>query len=193
LHRAFLCDVYSALTEKDAGYDVFIYYVPEGDPNQLEQLLPGKRVLLPQRGETLGDRMRNAFAETFASGYRRCVLVGSDIPLLERNIVCEAFRLLDNYDIVLNPTEDGGYYLIGLSGPCRQVFELEEYGTSTVFEKTVSAAVNAGKTVVSGARLMDIDDPAELYLLIEKLKQESPDTCPETRKALKEIRGLRRD
>jgi len=190
LHRALLRDIFNALNVKDAAYDILVYYVPEGDLTELAKLLPDDCEFIPQRGVGIGERMHNAVAETFARGYRRCLVVGSDIPLLDSRIVIEAFNLLSNNDMVLNPTEDGGYYLIGFTEPCDKVFDIEGYGTSTVFEKTVSAVEEAGKTCAIGTRLLDIDEPDDLHRLAELLKQDDPDICPETRKALKELRNL---
>jgi glycosyltransferase A (GT-A) superfamily protein (DUF2064 family) len=124
-------------------------------------------------------------------GYGRCLLIGSDVPLLRANVIDEAFCLLESRDIVLCPTDDGGYYLIGMKEPCKNVFNLDEYGISTVFEKTMAAAVLSGKTCAKGSSALDVDEPGDLFLLAEKLARERPEVCAETRKVLSRFRITR--
>ena len=187
LQRAFLRDVCGTLHEVETGCDIIVCYVPEGDARELEVLLPGAYAFFPQHGASLGDKMHNAISQVLAMGYCRCLLIGSDLPLLKAEIIDDAFHALENSDIILCPTEDGGYYLIGMKEPCEDLFCLEEYGISTVFEKTMTAAASAGKTCVAGAATMDVDMPQDLFRLRERLAREGPDTCRETRKALAEI------
>jgi hypothetical protein len=185
LQRAFLCDVFDVLRGVDAECDIVVAYEPEGDVPELIELLPGAKEYFPQHGGDLGERMLNAIDRMLTSGYGRCLLIGSDMPLLKPDFITGAFRSLDSHDIVLNPTEDGGYYLVGMKEPCEELFRLEKYGVSSVFEKTMAAAETSGKTVAVGAPTMDIDTPEDFIRLKERLEQEKQETCPETRKALK--------
>ena len=195
LHKAFIRDLMTVLREACGGsdvvagcdFDIVVYYAPDGAGWELWELMPGVCEFLPQRGENLGDRMYNAICETLGAGYGRCLLVGSDLPLLEAKTISDAFRLLDSYDIVICPTEDGGYYLIGMKEPCEEVFNIEEYGVSTVLEKTLAAAARAGKMCSIGAVTMDVDDPQDLRVLAEKLAQGASGICTETRKFLLEF------
>jgi rSAM/selenodomain-associated transferase 2/rSAM/selenodomain-associated transferase 1 len=175
------------LHEVKADFDILVCYSPEGDPGELMELLPGADSFFPQHGQSLGDKMHGAISHALGKGFERCILIGSDLPLLKGCMIREAFRLLDGNDIVLGPTEDGGYYLIGMKEPCEEAFRLEEYGVAAVFEKTVSAAAKAGKTCAKAASTMDIDEPQDLALLAARLELESPDVCPETRAVLKEM------
>ena len=92
------------------------------------------------------------------------------------------FAVLEETDIAIGPTSDGGYYLIGMKRPCREVFRIEGYGGATVFEKTVAAAKNAGLTVGLAMTCDDVDTPEDLKNLAETV-------CPDshTGKYLKEI------
>ena len=186
LHRAFIRDIYHVLQKTETDCDIIACYMPEGDSAEIDALLPSAHAFLPQCGRDIGERMHNAIAQVLEKGYNRCLLIGSDLPLLRSEAVDEAFRLLESRDIVLCPTDDGGYYLIGMKEPCEKVFHLE-YGVSTVFEKTLAAAALCGKTCATGASTMDIDDSEDLLRLKERLAFETPSTCPETRSVLTEF------
>lgn len=187
LQKAFLRDVYRALQGLRADCDIAVCYAPKGDPDELEGLLPNAHLFFPQRGQSLGERMYDAICRMLGAGYRRCLLIGSDLPLLRAQAVEDAFALLEERDLVACPTEDGGYYLIGMKEPCgREIFDLE-YGVSTVFEGLLAAAAKAGKTCAVGAPTIDIDNREDLWKLTERLSQEDPSVCRETRKILREF------
>ena len=187
LHRAFLFDLYSVLRLSEPMCDIFVYYVPEGDLGELKALLPDAMSYIPQVGDGLGDKMHNAISHMLSLGYKKCLLMGSDVPLFKGDMLHEAFCLLDNSDIVICPTVDGGYFLVGMKEPCEAVFSIDEFGTSSVYEKTVSAAKASGKTCAVGPCTFDIDEPDDLFKLFEQLELEDPEFCSETRKVLRNL------
>ncbi|MCL2386740.1 MAG: TIGR04282 family arsenosugar biosynthesis glycosyltransferase [Defluviitaleaceae bacterium] len=180
LQSAFLLDMYSELQKVKSSRDIFVYYAPEGELTQLQTLLSGAEVFFPQTGKDLGEKMYNAFCNVLKMGYSRCVLLGSDLPLLRAKDVDAAFDMLATHDMVLCPTEDGGYYLIGMKEPVSEVFNVT-YGKSTVFTESIAQAKRAGKTCAIGARAQDIDEPQDLFNLMDKLKNEDSSVCPNTR------------
>ncbi|MCL2391252.1 MAG: TIGR04282 family arsenosugar biosynthesis glycosyltransferase [Oscillospiraceae bacterium] len=184
LHEAFLLDVFLALQCSDFDYDVTVCYLPDGDLETLKLLLPLAHRFIPQRGESLGDKMHSAFCDIFDMGYEKCLLIGSDIPHLKTSAIKDALKILDSHDVVINPTEDGGYYLIGLKEPCAALFHLKQYGVSSVLEETISAAKCAGRKIGMGYTMFDIDEPCDLERLNRTLKHEHPDIAPETKKLL---------
>ncbi|MCL1994337.1 MAG: TIGR04282 family arsenosugar biosynthesis glycosyltransferase [Spirochaetes bacterium] len=186
LQSAFLMDVWQVLTKAKGDCDIIVCYTPEGNLDDLSRLLPGAHLFFPQQGKGIGEKMHNAICRALATGYSRCILVGSDLPLLRSAALDKAFELLETNDMVLCPTEDGGYYLIGMKEPCESIFTLK-YGISTVFEKTMKAAKAAGKTCATGDSTMDIDEPDDIFRLVEMLKQESDSVCPQTRNVLKKL------
>ena len=183
LHSAFLRDIFRVLREVTVPCDILVCYTPEGNLAELEALLPEADDFFPQQGQDLGEKMHNAICHVLGRGYGRCLLIGSDLPLLRAKAVEEAFYSLESRDIVLCPTEDGGYYLIGMKAPCKDIFNLK-YGVSTVFEGTLELAGSLGITYAVGAATMDIDEPQDLLHLAERLEQEDMSVCPETRAAL---------
>jgi len=98
-----------------------------------------------------------AFASAFAAGARRVAIVGTDVPSCGREHVAEAFRSLDAHDVVLGPTNDGGYYLIALDRPRPALFQSIPWSTASVLPATVERAGVLGLGVRMLDPLRDID------------------------------------
>ena len=186
LQNAFIKDIYSVLQNLKTDCDIIVCYTPSGNLTDLKALLPDADIFLAQHGHDIGEKMYNAIRQVLEEGCSRCLLIGSDLPLMRAKALDEAFLMLEGNDMVLCPTEDGGYYLIGMKEPCKDIFCLE-YGISTVFDKTVAAAELSGKTYAVGACSMDIDEPQDLFELKNRLSKEVPSLCPETRIILKAL------
>lgn len=164
LYRAFLRDTL-ALAERLAGTDRGVVFPPTADDRSLHALLPPAAQCWPQEGVGLGPGLRGAFARGFAAGYRRVVVMSSDSPTLPPAIVGEAFALLDDYDVTLGPTADGGYYLIGLAAPQPHLFEDISWSTSAVFGQTLQRAAEMGLRVRTLPEWHDVDGVADLLPL----------------------------
>ncbi len=89
-----------------------------------------------QTGADLGERMFNAFESGFNTGYDEIIIIGSDIYELEQKDIEEAFEKLKTSEAVIGPSEDGGYYLLGLKNSFPAVFENKDWGTPSVFKDT---------------------------------------------------------
>ena len=83
------------------------------------------------------------------------------------------FSILEEKDIAIGATPDGGYYLIGMKKPCRDVFRIEGYGGASVFENTITAARNAGLTVGTALPCGDVDTPEDLWDLTKTIDPDS--------------------
>lgn len=173
LHRELIRNASLACQGTDA--DVLVYYaLPESErmpckgSDQEEvmgnfmKLVKDVKGFYPQKGKDLGERMAQAFAETFALGYERVLLTGTDIPRITADIFRQSFRELESCDAVINPTEDGGYYLIGLKRAREDIWDVPHYGTNTVFEDTLYRLERAGLRVRVGLTLRDIDTKEDL-------------------------------
>ena len=110
----------------------------------------------------LGERMASAFATSFAAGMTRVVTIGIDCPDLKAPLMEQAFEELRQYDLVLGPAEDGGYYLIGLKRMVKELFEGISWGTSQVRQQTVEIAEQLDLKVALLPLLKDIDRPEDL-------------------------------
>jgi len=92
--------------------------------------------LLPQSGPDLGSRMRQVMQDAFDQGAQEVLLTGTDFPALPRAHLIEALKLIKSHDVVLGPTADGGYYLIGLRKMIPALFEGIAWSTGGVFAET---------------------------------------------------------
>lgn len=141
-------------------YDVFFVYSPLGKLSKLITDIPENFGVYHQFGENIGTKMYNAMNRLFGDGYEKVVLIGSDIPGINQNIVREAFNSLDEYDIAINPTVDGGYYLIGTSISLKAKVLLTsdiKWSTKSVFESSLDIAKDKNWSVHIGKTLQDID------------------------------------
>ncbi len=115
-----------------------------------------------QIGDDLGERMCNAFEQGFSLGYGAIVLIGSDCLELNERILLEAFEHLADHDIVIGPTSDGGYYLIGMKKLYKDVFRNKSWSTESLFEETLQSIETLGLHVHCLPRLSDIDTEEDL-------------------------------
>jgi len=187
LHKGFLADIYQVLSQVKTDHDLLVCYEAEGPLRELKDVLIAADAFFPQKGDDLGEKMFIAIKEVLEKGYQSCLLLGTDVPLLKAEAVDEAFQHLEENDMVVCPTEDGGYYLIGMKEPCKEVFELETYGVECVFEKTQKAAIKAGKICATGQMTRDIDEPEDLDWLRGQLRYTDAKVNLGTRRALEEI------
>ncbi len=114
--------------------------------------------LYAQKGNNLGERMYNAVQWLFDNGYQKVSLIGTDSPDLPLAFIKDAFQKLDSYKLVIGPSEDGGYYLIGMKNPFDMLFKNIEWGSDKVLKDTVSKAHSAGISYFLLPEWYDIDD-----------------------------------
>lgn len=103
---------------------LFIAFTPPSAASFFEALLPREGSCFYQQGYSLGDRMRNAFDVLFSKGFSRVLLIGGDLPAVPLGALADAIAALENNsEIVLGPSLDGGYYLVGMSRLIPEIFE----------------------------------------------------------------------
>jgi uncharacterized protein len=123
LARALLLDQLQNLT-RFAAAQLFIAFTPPSAASFFEALLPHEDSCFCQQGDSLGDRMRHAFAVLFSRGFNRVLLIGGDLPAVPLQALADAVAALENNsEVVLGPSLDGGYYLVGLSRLIPEIFE----------------------------------------------------------------------
>ncbi len=163
LHTAFLQDL--ARLYECFPADLFVAYTADPDWEQLKKIFPMAKAFFPQDGEDLGAKMLHAMENVLTWGYESCILTGSDLPLLSSAQLESGFRALEQADVTLGPTPDGGYYLVGSKKPCPALFANQQYGSSTVWENTLAAAEQAGFSVLPALPCDDVDTPDDLRTL----------------------------
>ncbi len=133
-----------------------------------------------QQGIDLGERMKNAFKKGFEDGYKRIVLIGSDLPDITANHINKGLNALKQNEVAFGPAEDGGYYLIGLSKMYNFVFDNKPWSETHLLEETLSELKEKQVTFTTLDTLNDIDDFEDLIAskfyqsnieLQEKIKQ----------------------
>ncbi len=152
------------------GCDTFLLVHYSGGSERLMQEWLGSEYFYRSQPQgDLGTRMAESFREGMLAGAEHILLVGSDIPLLNSQIMLEGFEALQKGEVVLGPSRDGGFYAIGC---CRQdagallpgLFSGIEWSTSTVFTTIMNRLVTAGRKPVLLPTLSDIDSPEDLKL-----------------------------
>ena len=200
LSTCFLRDTSEAIllaaeTERVIGVAV---YTPVGDEDAYRGILPEEFLLVPQRGEPFGERLTFAAEDLFAVGFASICLINSDSPTLPAKIYQEAaHRLAGTGDrVVLGPSDDGGYYLIGLKRPHPEIFQAIDWSTERVFSQTLERAQTIGLAVETLSTWYDVDDHQTLARLFRELFENSLDMsdayeAPHTRAFLADL--MRRD
>ena len=183
LYAAMLGDAlaqYAAL-----GPAVRLYLAPTADGAALpDGLVPDGVTVHAQEGRDLGARMLRAFAETFHAGFARAVVVGTDHPTLPDAFLRLAFDHLDApHALTLGPSDDGGYYLLGLRDLARGLFAGMTWSHAGVLDATLARAADADLAVTLLPPWYDVDDAGGLARLRADLVAD-PAVAPRTRAAL---------
>ena len=168
LYRCFVLDTLAML--RQAGRRPILCYTPAHAREALAGWLSDHGPFWPQEGKDLGERMADAFARAFSEGYRRVVLMGTDLPGLPPSVIRKAFEALAHHPAVIGPTLDGGYYLIGFTrdGFCPDCFGGIEWSTPGVFRQTLERMRRAGVACRTLPRWRDIDDGEDLQAFLSR-------------------------
>src|SRR5256714_12968529 len=166
-------------------------YTPLGAESAYNDILPGEFELLPQRGDGFGQRLTLAGEDLFRCGFSSVCLIDSDSPTVSGEIYAKAAELLSQPDdcVVLGPSDDGGYYLIGLKPNRSQLFQQIDWSTERVLEQTKARARELNLDVSLLPTGYDVDDAATLRRLREELLsgESQLDIAPHSRKFLAEL------
>lgn len=146
----------------------YIFYSDANEKEAVINWLGGKYFFCEQEGDDLGSRMKNAFNKVFGLGANKALIIGTDIPDLSQKIIEEAIAALDTNDIVIGPSNDGGYYLLGMKNYAPQLFEGIHYSTEKVFSETKNKIENLGLSCYVLKPLHDIDTEADLRKWFEQ-------------------------
>ena len=151
---------------------------PSGDMAEIRGCLPAGVQVVEQRGDGLAAALASVF-ERFLPDFHRVVAVDSDSPHLPPARLHSALDLLETTDLVVGPTEDGGYYLVGASAMHPQLFDLAPLGTDSARDALVGNALALGLSVAFTEPCYDVDLPADLRRLAAELRIE-PARAPRT-------------
>lgn len=149
-------------------YEQVLCFAPPDGREEITAWFPDRK-LAEQRGADLGERMADALQAAFGDGAPRVAVIGTDVPGLGRSHVLEAYERLDSADLVLGPTLDGGYYLIGLKQPQPRLFAAMPWSTPEVLPRTLARAVQLGLRVHQLEELRDMDTIDDLRACADRL------------------------
>ena len=169
--------------------ETVVAYAPDDGRAALEAVLKSEGLLWhAQRGEDLGARIESAASYAFELKGGPVVVVGTDSPTMPPSFVSQAVASLSagESDVALGPTEDGGYYLVGLREPFEGLFRNVEWSTPRAYRQTASNASRLGLRVLELPRWYDVDTSADLLRLRDELlsDEEARARAPHTSKWL---------
>ena len=173
LNTCFLRDTAAAISRTaEAGNALGVaVYTPPGSETAYSEILPREFILVPQREGNFGERLLAATNDLLQLGFDAVCLIDSDSPTVPDAAFGQAIEFLSRPEdsIVLGPSDDGGYYLIGLKKAHRRLFEQINWSTDSVLEQTIAAAGEIDLEVHLLPAGYDIDDRATLARLCEEL------------------------
>jgi rSAM/selenodomain-associated transferase 1 len=190
LYKCFVADTLKTVSRVTSRCRTLVAYQPHSKASDLSWL--GNKStpeFVKQEGHSLGERLIHAFGQAFGKGARQVIVIGTDAPTLPKDYIEQAFRALDEADVVLGPARDGGYYLIGLSRPCLKVFDDVSWSSDQIFERTAQHAQRLGYSLRVLPTHYDIDTIADLLALHTSLLTRENE-APITRKYLTQLARL---
>jgi rSAM/selenodomain-associated transferase 1 len=153
------------------GAKGMVCYTPVGDEAAFDSLLPEEFAMIAQRGDGFGERLHLAATDILACGFGSVCLIDSDSPTLPQGALVRAVEELARPGdrVVLGPSHDGGYYLIGLKAAHAAPFERITWSTASVMEETRERCAEAGLELVELPTWYDVDDEQTLRMLSAEL------------------------
>jgi len=177
LYRCFLDDT-MALAHSLGGVEVAIM-CPASDVEELTRMARGAVGVVAQKGEGLAAGLTSVFAQFAAPGRQRVVAFNSDSPHLPASVLESAFAALTGHDVVVGPTHDGGYYLVGAKAAHPGLFDGDGIGTNSALDSLLARARGLQLSVAFTDPFYDIDVESDLARLAEELRL-APARAPRT-------------
>ena len=168
LYKQFIIDLLSTIKKLNIEFKI-CFYPPDSEKNIIS-LFGNNYQYIPQKGNNLGERMKNSFNKVFKEGYKNVVLIGSDIPDLPGDFILKSFDFLQLNDVVIGPSRDGGYYLIGLNKDSFNALIFQDiiWSSESVFNDTIKILNKLTLTVHILPEWNDIDTIDDLHDLYNR-------------------------
>lgn len=164
LHKCFLKDIYDIFLNLN-DIDIIICHTEEGDLNILKNIFYKENLYIKQYGNNLNEKMYNAIKEVLSLKYDKCVLIGTDIPEINKDDIINAFNLLKNNDFVFGASYDGGYYLVGMKEANDIIFKSGSVNLKDIINIVEANNLKYGLT----NKKHDIDDYEDLIDLSKRI------------------------
>ena len=187
IHREFLGELVHRFRETAAGRTL-VFWPPE-KRSEFQEFLPPNWGLTCQEQGDLGTKLSIFLQSRLVRQQERIVVIGADSPDLPQEFLAEAFRLLDTHEVVLGPSVDGGYYLVGMSSYA-PIFSDIAWGTASVLPQTVEQLRRQAVNFAVLKNWEDVDDWQSLQSLLRRLQLTNPD--PEQTRLLARVQAILR-
>jgi uncharacterized protein len=146
----------------------YLFFTEKNDREKIQKWTGSKFLLELQEGNDLGDRMYNACKKVIDKGSKKTVIIGTDIPDISSEIIRKAVKALDNSDVVIGPSNDGGYYLLGMKKLHRALFSGIEWSSESVLSLTVEKLNILNLSYSMLPELIDVDTEDDLKVWLDK-------------------------
>jgi uncharacterized protein len=183
LYRCLLEDTL-ALTKSLAGVEVAVM-CPEPDHKDLAQLFGNAVPVVAQKGKGLAAGLTSVFRHFTADGRQHVIAFNSDTPHLAPSVLHRAFEILATHDVVVGPTDDGGYYLVGARASYQSLFEGDGMGKRSALDRLLARTKVLELSTGFTERFYDIDVADDLIVLAQELEV-APTKAPRTAAWFKE-------
>ena len=188
LFEALLSDTID-LASSIEGIDLAVAVTPPESTRYFERKTPTGTVLIPVTCDDIGECLKQVFEELFQLGYPKVFAFNSDGPSLPREYINKAIRLLDVNDVVFGPSEDGGYYLVGLKKLYPDIFHDIDWSTSQVLAQSLAKAEVENLRVALLPRWYDVDTASDVKRLWEEVRNLPANQLVHTRRFFEELPG----
>ncbi len=189
LYKAFVVDTAATVGESAADLKV-VAYTPDAARDSISGLVenPDDFQFWPQEEGDLGERMNAALRRSFELGCDRAVIVGSDSPSLPGSLIDDGLELLKKTNVVIGPSTDGGYYLLGQRAGEEQLFDGIQWSTGRVLEQSLQGLGSSSLSLLDPWYDVDTaEEAAFLKIHLFALKRAGTPVAPRTRAVLEEL------
>lgn len=157
---------HTAQVSETVKADKYVFYSESINKNDLWNTDVFRKKL--QYGTDLGTRMENAFTELFRLGYEKVMIIGSDLLDLNQQHIENAFETMNHHDMVIGPSKDGGYYLLGMKKIHENIFKNKTWGTETVLKETLNDLHNIDVELLEELNDIDTFEDMKHYKQLEQ-------------------------
>ncbi|MCB0746683.1 MAG: TIGR04282 family arsenosugar biosynthesis glycosyltransferase [Ignavibacteriae bacterium] len=178
-NNVFALEIYKLLAEnifheaEKLDCKTLIFYVDSTNEQKVKNWVNKDFLYLPQNGKDLGEKMLNAFEQVKSKGFEKILIIGSDVPDISKDLITNSLNELNKTDVVISPSDDGGYSLLGLKEINSFLFQNIEWSTQKVLNQTIDAIKQNKLSLTKLKTLNDIDTKEELIEWISKTKNMS--------------------
>lgn len=168
IYRSIAENIFCELDNLDEDIDVFVFYSAIENFEKITSWVGKPFNYKVQAGSDLGEKMSNAFEDVFSLNYSSSVIIGSDVPDITSDVIMDAFNNLENHDVVISPSDDGGYSLLGINNIHKELFRNISWSSKHVLVETLEIIKNGKLKFSLLESLNDIDTEEELKIWLSK-------------------------